>query len=675
MNLCLTILAANAQKSNDAYDKIASKFRASNSLIDTENVPDIFALRDRICSSGSKYEKIVVVLLNSDTSKEFEEECEAIHDIAGSLGVSQSIIVCANNDSMARNLSTAIVEFPDSLFYIDMEKKTPTAIYNAVFGVKQKSVSKETENTLNNIRRAKKNNSNNDAPVAHMPAPVEEDENNDAPLPMPVPVEEDSGSKKKKFGFGNIFKRKNKESSSDDTSVPMPMPVEDDSKPVVVEEKNSKRRRRTRGKDIEEVESNPDSFLDNTPPNEFGIDESPKPVVENKPPKPLKPVVKEKPQPIIIEEDDEEDDFIPPIVDNYEDIDEFDPPMIDEDEDDGFDPPPIIEDDMFTNPQSVYDEEDEEVEMPEPIVARKSTKKKSMPQPVIEEEDKEPSKPKKKKSDKKKAPKMDKSALYIQSRPRIVYVTGTGRIGQSTLAASLGFTASQFYCKSLIVDLDMIRRAISCIYQDYANTSSVYSTGLVSAIRSPHLIEEIATEHYDGVSTIGISIDAEDNREIMNTVTPEAIQSLLLQALTKYNLVVVDIPWDYLVANPVLMTVPHDILFTTSNDIMTMISDLNHLTPDSFSSPDIFNMLISKMRFVLNMTSPENVYERKTITEKNFNKVCYILTEEEMFTTIPVVANIPMVKGVGNQASYGKPASSFSEEFASHCSEILHELK
>ena len=272
-------------------------------------------------------------------------------------------------------------------------------------------------------------------------------------------------------------------------------------------------------------------------------------------------------------------------------------------------------------------------------------------------------------------PKMSNDGLSMQTRPRIIFVTGTGRIGQSTIAGSLGFTAAQYFCRSLIVDMDMIKRAISCIYPDYTNSNSQQSLGLVSAIRSPHLIDQIAQEHYDRVSTLGVSITASDNREILKSITPIDVQSLLLQSLTKYNVIAVDMPWEYLMANPQLMAVPHDIIFCTSNDVMTILSDLNQLTEDAFERIEDFQMLIAKLKFVLNMTSPENMYDNKTITEKNFTKICYNLTDEEMFLTIPVLANIPVLPNIGNQVSVGRPASAFSQEFAAFCSQILHELK
>jgi hypothetical protein len=74
------------------------------------------------------------------------------------------------------------------------------------------------------------------------------------------------------------------------------------------------------------------------------------------------------------------------------------------------------------------------------------------------------------------------------------------------------------------------------------------------------------------------------------------------------------------------------------------------------------------------MTAEENTYERHTISEKNFADICYQLTDEEMFTTIPVLANIPIINNIGNQVAFGRPASSFSKEMDAFCSQILHKL-
>lgn len=384
-------------------------------------------------------------------------------------------------------------------------------------------------------------------------------------------------------------------------------------------------------------------------------------------------------------EDDE-----PEVMEPVEEEETYEePPIIPEEEETVY---PIIPDDDFVNPP-VFDDsafsEDEEEEEYVPKVP--NLKKKSTPMPVADEEDdveeeeeEAPPQPSKKGifgKAKFNLPKIDKkSSLSMQTRPRIVYVTGTGRIGQTTLTASLGFTAAQFFCKSLIIDMDMVRRGISCIFSDYANPNSAQAKGLASAVRSPHLVDQIAGEHFDNVFTLGIPINVEDSAAIAKGISPLEVQSLLLQSLNKFNFIVVDMPWEYLLENPNLISIPADILFCTSNDVMTIISDLSNISVDSFTNceetekDNYYQLLISKLKFVLNMTQSENKYGSKSINDKNFNTVCYQLTEEEMFKTIPVVANIPLLPGIGNQVVFEKPASAYSNEFATYCASILQKL-
>ena len=383
---------------------------------------------------------------------------------------------------------------------------------------------------------------------------------------------------------------------------------------------------------------------------------------------PIPVIDDEEEEPLSVIEDEEEEELSAPPVFDEEELSA--PPVFDEEE---LSAPPVFDDSDFD------DEEEEYAPLPpEP------KKKKNLPPPVVEDDDVPMAEPPKKGifgKAKFNLPKVDKkSSLSMQTRPRIIYVTGTGRIGQTTLTASLGFTASQFFCKSLIIDMDMVRRGISCIFSDYSNPNSAQAKGLASAVRSPHLVDQIASEHFDNVYTLGIPINVDDSDMIAKGISALEVQSLLLQSLNKFNFIVVDMPWEYLLSNPNLISIPADILFCTSNDVMTIISDLSNISVEAFKTceetekDNYYQLLISKLKFVLNMTQTENKYGSKSISHKNFTDVCYQLTEDEMFETIPVLANIPFLPGIGNQVVFEKPASAYSNEFATFCASILQKL-
>lgn len=650
MRICFVLLSKNSEKNAANYSKISEKFISNNELIQPEYVESIFALKDQVVSSGSRFEKIIALVM-TENLPDMEEVSDAITEIASVLGPTQSIVVCDEKDILVPYLSEAMVDYSDTLKYAKIAKKTPTAIYNAVFGVDNKTASKNIINEVNTAIRAENSKPVQPAPVADAPIPITDD----APIPvsddtpiavtddavMPAPVSEDAV---------------------------MPAPIADDVTEPVAENKKAKKgkfglpwKKKTKDK-LEKAAKGIEPAPIPVPVPELDVEPAPIPVpvpaptAEDTPkPKPLRklvPVSKTK------ETEEEATTDIAPVVAETPVVES----AVEEEEDT---PPVFIDDSMFTTDVPVAptatavnnnddSEQDDEVT---PVLPEEPVTKKGFGRKV-----------------KLNVPKISKEHLSMQTRPRLIFVTGTGRIGQSTITGSLGFTAAQFFCRSLIVDLDMIKRAISCIYPDYTNINSQQSSGLVAAIRSPHLIDQIAQEHYDRVSTLGISISAADNRKILKSISALDIQTLLLQALQKFNVVVVDMPWSYLTENPQLLGLPHDILFCTSNDIMTMISDLNVLTEDAFARPEDFQMLIAKMKFVLNMTSAENMYENKHITEKNFNKICYQITEEDMFKTIPVLSNIPMLPNIGNQVAVGRPASSFSKEFEAYCSQILHAL-
>ena len=625
MRVCFVLLSKNSEKNAANYAKISEKFVANNELIQPELADDIFSLRDQIVSSGSRFEKIIAIVM-TEVLPRIEEVAAAVVDIAGALGPTQSITVCDEKDILVPYLSEPMINYTETLKYATIAKKTPTVIYNAVFGVDNKSASRSMVNEIKAAVRAEEQKAVTPAP-ADMPMPVPVGDDEPMPVSVPAPVGDAPADepKKKKFGLpwkkGTRDRLKHVADGSADINEPEPMPV-----PV--------------------PEPVPMSAPIPTPVPE----PMPMPVPEPAPVSVPEPIPASIPQPAPVPEPVPQPAPAPQEAPSFIDDSMFTTDM------------PVEPSPAYQNYQAPTTNDLSVAPVPQAAPA---------PAPVPEQTVAKKGFGRKKLN----IPKMSKDGLSMQTRPRIIYVTGTGRIGQSTLAGSLGFTAAQYYCRSLIVDMDMIKRAISCIYPDYTNSNSQQSLGLVSAIRSPHLIDEIAQEHYDRVSTLGVSITAADNREIMKSITAIDVQSLLLQSLTKYNVVVVDMPWSYLMENPQLLSIPHDILFCTSNDVMTMLSDLSQLTEDAFARVEDFQMLIAKIKFVLNMTSPENMYDNKAITEKNFTKICYSLTEEEMFRTIPVLANIPFLPNIGNQVSVGRPASAYSKEFEAFCAQILHELK
>lgn len=621
MKVCIVPLADKAMSGSryENAEKIAEKFKTSNSLIVTE-IMGIEDLRNQVVSSGSRYEHIVCVPF-SPSAEFVERSSQYIIDIAEVLGPTQLIHICDTGDNYTNYITDALINYSTLKHHL-LEKKTPSTIFNAVFGVTVKAPSASIETAMENATITPK------AKPIPMPKPKVQEETPPAkPKMMPKPkAKEESEEKpaKQKKGFSFPWKKKVKENLENKsngieavTETPTPSPIPSP-KPVPFP------------KPVEIVEDDNDMEL-NIPETEPPI---PTPSETIEPEKSIKEEEIEFPEDMFVSEDNEDS------VGN-----------------------PYAE--MFNNPTPAP------APIPvaprnEPLSASPIVKSAPAPTPVIE------SNGKKGFGKKIKLPKVSKEGLSMQTRPRIVFVTGTGRIGKTTLASSLGFTAAQYYCRSLIVDLDMINRGISCIFPDYNNENSQQSLGLLSAIRSPHLIDEMATEHYDKVSTLGISLQAEDNREIMNSIKANDLQALLLNALSYYNLVVVDIPWDYLMNNLSLVAATPDILFVTSNDLMTMISSLSHLTADSFESLTDYQMVLSKLKFVLNMSSAENVYEKKAITEKNFSNICVELTDDEMFGNIPVLSNIPFVSNVGNQVALARPASSYLKEFEAFCSQILH---
>ena len=606
------VIAGSTEKSNEIYKRFESKFTELNSTIDMINSGSILALQESIVNTGCGYGVILVVFIRDSMNEDRQEQYfNAITDILDNINDSQSVFVCTKSNLYDSLFTETLISYPTTFKYVVLEKLSPTNVYNAVFGGKKIS-SKSAQKEIRKIIDKKEKEDDEPAVLS-----LEEDDDDEPVLlsedddEPAVLVNEETPNKKDKKQKKGLFSFFTK------------------TKDKVIADSTSGKSKKQKKSYVDKFDSLPDA-------------------------------------PSFIAEEDEDEPTL---------IDEEDSSLI-EDE-----PTPIVEEEtissekestpMFNEDMFSDDEEDEEVYV-KPDKKKKPTK--FAPKVEYEEENvivkqSRFSKPKTK------LPKINnKQALSMQTQSKLVFVTGTGRIGQTSIVCSLGCTAALHFCSSLIVDLDVVGRGVSCLFSDYVNANSAESHSLMSSINSPHMIDSIAAEQFDNVYTVGVPLTEENNATLLDNITNLEIQTMLTQALLKFNLVVVDIPFEFLVSRPDLVALPHSILFCTSNDLMTIVGDLSNLTMDKFPRIDYYNILLSKLKFVLNMTQPENTFEGKQINSKTFSKVCSSITNEDIFKGIPTLANIPFLSDIGLQVEKEQPASLYNEEFAVYCTQILQNL-
>lgn len=677
MRLTLTILTNGNRPVEKAYTGITERIKGYNKIIEVTEYKDLQYLANYISSNGSVFNKIVIMSLIKDDGTVpntfYEDIVDAITIISQNLSSNQSIVVIEKEGESSK-LSTYIGEHClhlNNVQFKPIEKSTPGDVVAALFGVKKLNVKQATAE-INNA-------------IAEQNAPVVVEEAEEAVVAVAddddgeavAVTEEDSPRKKNKI-FNGLFGKRNKSNSDesvtyDEESVVMTeddeesvVMAEDDSEPVVTMEEEPPMPKTKTIKRLQKPEEDTTSDTsDNT------VKSSLKDRLFGKKPK------AEAVEPVVVVSDEKDVDSSPvvdtpiPTASANTNIPNNPPPS------NPFNPMGGSGMPTFIPPKSNLDDLDDlydgDGDAPEEPVVVPTTVPETKSKIGIKgifgnQRDAD-------KAARKQEKKYNKEQLSMVRRPKIVAVTGGGRIGVSTLAASLGFVGAERMCNTLIVDLDFIKRTQSCIFKNLENDySASVQSGIAGAVESPHLTQQYAYETHTRLSHLGVDITCELNRKYLQEIETDRLKNMFTALLTMYNLIVVDVPWNYLVEHSELAYVFNSIIYVSSNDMITIVNDANLLDPTAFKRVSDFSHIMNKMSFVLNMISPENVNGNKKITGRNFSDIMYDITQQDDFIDMPVLAEIPLVSNVGNQASYSQPASAYSDIIHSYCLEILYRL-
>ena len=677
MRVALHIIAAN-RGTDKAYHTIKERIQSYNQLIVVDIFKELTFLANQLKNNGSVYNKVILVsLIGEDNLPDsfYDDIMDSITIISQNLSDNQTVTLIEKKGSVSKLLdySSEICLHLDNFDYKQIEKQTPGDVVSAVFGAKKINVSKEVETMRKVVKQQK------DEEDVVVTLTDDDDES--------VEVEDDASNSTKRHSgiFGGFFGSRNKKSKiTEDSDEPVAV-VDDDAdndEPVDVVEDGNDEPVAVLIDDDEPVAVADENYYTND------ISDKVK-AVKNKPTirKPLfnkkkvasNPISDDIVTPEILKHDKSDtpeilkhDKSDTPEVESY--IDTEDSNCYNDFKSDEYCgsvntempvfKPPVNDsiDDLFE------DEEEPSIPTPEVTVTPSGKEKKGIKGIFGNNRDNV-------RMARKSEKKFNKEQLSMVRRPKIIAITGGGRIGVSTLAASLGFVGAERMCNTLIVDLDFIKRTQSCIYMNIENDySASIQSGIAGAVESPHLTQQYAYETHTRLSHLGIDITCEYNRKYLDEISTEKLKNMFTSFFTMYNLIVVDIPWNYLVSHAELAYVFNSIIYVSSNDMITIVNDANLLDPNAFKNVSDFSHIMNKMSFVLNMTSPENVNNNKKISKKNFSDIMFNMTQQDDFVDMPVLVEIPLISNIGNQASYRQPAAAYSDMMHSYCTSILYSL-
>lgn len=323
---------------------------------------------------------------------------------------------------------------------------------------------------------------------------------------------------------------------------------------------------------------------------------------------------------------------------------------------------PVIDDTpLFEEPE---EQEPEPEPMPEitPVPTPKLTKTKASKNlPVPKQE---------------KAPKPSHKSDYLgvfQKRTKIILCTGERRSGNSTFMSNIAQVMQRDGLSCLVVDLDFERRGQAINFPFDHDPDDVRLTySLYNAIKSTTGIDEHAIQLDEGLDFLGTSMYVADPQIMYDHVTNDALQRLLATALSEYDVILVDCPFERLKLYTSLVGMASIVVHSVLTDIRSVYNTLNALTESDFASVTDYNLYLSKMMLLLNCYTAHK-WNGAEITEKYLPQVMYGLTDSQMYLNFAVVGRIPYFPDYDTYMDGGKLLVD-NKKYRDYFVQILNEL-
>lgn len=223
-----------------------------------------------------------------------------------------------------------------------------------------------------------------------------------------------------------------------------------------------------------------------------------------------------------------------------------------------------------------------------------------------------------------------------------VLVTGDRRSGVSSVCSNLAVAAAMMGEAVLVLDFDFLRRGQSINFPiQHDENDARYLTPLANALRMPHSLDQYAVNYIDGLDYLGTSLVVSDIEAAQSTVDNAKIQRLLGTALSKYDLVFIDCPFDKVMEWDALVTGATRIIHVMNNDMNAIMNNINLLCEDAFLDPSIYQMYIPRMGIVLNAVKPINVMGIPASAQNLLSLFMGITGDEDSYTDFAVLGEIP----------------------------------
>ena len=240
------------------------------------------------------------------------------------------------------------------------------------------------------------------------------------------------------------------------------------------------------------------------------------------------------------------------------------------------------------------------------------------------------------------APQTRKNNGSAFRRSIAVLVTGDRRSGVSSVCSNLAVAAAMMGEAVLVLDFDFLRRGQSINFPiQHDENDARYLTPLANALRMPHSLDQYAVSYIDGLDYLGTSLVVSDIEAAQSTVDNAKIQRLIGTALSKYDMVFIDCPFDKIMEWDALVTGATRIIHVMNNDMNAIMNNINLLCEDAFLDPSIYQMYIPRMGIVLNAVKSINVMGVPASAQNLLSLFMGITGDEDSYADFAVLGEIP----------------------------------
>lgn len=233
---------------------------------------------------------------------------------------------------------------------------------------------------------------------------------------------------------------------------------------------------------------------------------------------------------------------------------------------------------------------------------------------------------------------------FVQSftrRSKILTFTGDRRSGVSSITTNCAMTAAMAGLNILIVDLDMQRKGQAINMPVVADQDDTrYLATLMAALRTPYNLENIAIPYMEGLAYIGISLYSTDIKLYEESADSDKLQKLLTYALSRYDLICVDCPFESINKYDCLVTLSNSIIHSMNSDTKAVMNAVNMICPDSFEDIGNYQLYVAKSNLVINDVQPNRV-NGMPVNGRNIISIFSDLTGDDIYEDFRVLPDIP----------------------------------